>query len=39
MKLIIDTSSIISSLIKNGASRKILFSEEFTFITPDHALK
>jgi predicted nucleic acid-binding protein len=39
MKLIIDTSSIISSLIKNGASRKILFSEEFTFITPNHTLK
>ncbi len=39
MKLVIDTSSIISALIKNGISRKIIFSPAIQFITPDHTLK
>ena len=39
MKLVIDTSSIISALIKNGISRRIIFSPAIQFITPDHTLK
>jgi len=39
MKLVIDTSSIISALIKNGISRRIIFSLAIQFITPDHTLK
>lgn len=38
MKLVIDTSSIISALIKNGISRRIIFSPAFQFITLDHTL-
>ena len=39
MKLVIDTSSIISALIKNGISRRIIVSPAIKFITPDHTLK
>ena len=39
MKLVIDTSSIISALIKNGISRRIIFSPAIQFITPDHTLR
>jgi predicted nucleic acid-binding protein len=39
MKLVIDTSSIISALIKNGISRRIIFSPAIHFITPDYTLK
>jgi len=39
MKLVIDTSSIISALIKNGISRRIIVSPAIQFITPDHSLK
>ena len=35
----IDTSSIISALIKNGISRRIIFSPLIQFITPDHSLR
>ncbi len=38
MRLVIDTSSIISALIKNGISRRIIFSRAIQFITPDHTL-
>ena len=38
MKLVIDTNCIISSLIKDGISRKIIFSPAIKFITPDHTL-
>jgi len=38
MKLVIDTNRIIASLIKNGLSRKILFSDLFEFYTPDYSL-
>lgn len=38
MKLVIDTNRIIASLIKDGISRKILFSKNFEFVTPDHSL-
>jgi predicted nucleic acid-binding protein len=38
MRLVIDTSSIISALIKNGISRRIIFSPTIQFITPDHTL-
>jgi len=39
MKLVIDTSSIISALIKNGISRRIIASPLIQFITPDYSLK
>ena len=39
MKLVIDTSSIISALIKNGISRRIIFSPAIQFMTPDHTLR
>ena len=39
MKLVIDTSSIISALIKNGISRRNIFSPAIQFITPDHTLR
>jgi len=39
MKLVIDTSSIISALIKKGISRRIIISPAIQFITPDHTLK
>ena len=39
MRLVIDTSSIISALIKNGISRKIIVSPAIQFVTPDHSLK
>ncbi len=39
MKLVIDTSSIISALIKNGVSRKIIFSSLIQFVTPDYTLE
>ena len=39
MKLVIDTSSIISALIKNGISRRIIVSPLIQFVTPDHSLK
>ena len=39
MKLVIDTSSIISALIKNGISRRIIVTPLIQFITPDHSMK
>jgi len=39
MKLVIDTNNIISALIKNGISRRIIVSPVIQFITPDHTLK
>ena len=39
MKLVIDTNCIISSLIKNGWSRRIIVSPAITFITPEFTLK
>jgi predicted nucleic acid-binding protein len=39
MKLIIDTNSIISALIKDSASRRIIMSTRFEFLTPDYTLK
>jgi len=38
MKIVVDTNRIIAALIKNGMSRKILFSKNFEFVTPDHSL-
>jgi predicted nucleic acid-binding protein len=35
MKLVIDTNCIISSLIKNGLSRRIIISPAIQFITPE----
>jgi predicted nucleic acid-binding protein len=39
MKLVIDTNSIIASLIKDSLSRRIIFSPVIQFITPDYTLK
>jgi predicted nucleic acid-binding protein len=39
MKLVIDTNSIISALIKNGISRRIIVSPAIQFIAPDYTLK
>lgn len=39
MKLVIDTNSIISALIKNGISRRIIVSPVIHFITPDYTLQ
>ena len=39
MRVVIDTISIISALIKNGISRRIIVSPAIQFITPDHSLK
>jgi len=38
MKLVIDSNSIIASLIKDGLSRRIIFSLAIQFIAPDHTL-
>lgn len=38
MKLVIDTNRIMVGLIRNGPSRALLFSKNFQFFTPDHAL-
>lgn len=38
MKIVIDTNRIIASLIKEGNSRKIIFSNLFEFYTPDYTL-
>ena len=38
MRIVIDTNRIIAAMIKDGISRKIIFNENFTFITPDHTI-
>lgn len=38
MKLVIDTNRIIAALIKDSANRKILFSDIFSFFTPQESL-
>lgn len=35
MKIIVNTNRIIAALIKNSASRKILFSNKFEFLTAE----
>ena len=39
MKIVVDTNSIISALIKNGISRRIIVSPVIRFITPDYTLQ
>ena len=39
MKLIVDSNRILSALIKDGLTRKLLFSKEFEFYTPDYVLE
>jgi len=36
MKIIVDTNRIIAALIKDSTSRKILFNENFEFVSPDY---
>lgn len=38
MKIVIDTNAIISALIKNSVSRKIILDDNFEFFTPDFTL-
>ncbi|MFW5846910.1 MAG: putative toxin-antitoxin system toxin component, PIN family [Nanoarchaeota archaeon] len=38
MRVVIDTNSIISALIKNNLSRKIIFNKNFEFFAPDHII-
>lgn len=39
MKLVIDANYIISALIKDGISRRIISSPLISFITPDHSFQ
>ena len=39
MKLVIDTNIIISALIRDGITRRIIFSPFIECITPEHSLK
>jgi predicted nucleic acid-binding protein len=39
MKLVVDTNNIIAALIKNGISRRIIFSPAINFITPEYTLQ
>ena len=39
MRLIIDTNCIISALIRNSVSRKIIINTNFKFYTPDFTLE
>jgi len=39
MKLVIDTNVIISALIKNGISRKIILSPIIQFLAPEYTLQ
>lgn len=39
MKLVIDTNIIISALIKNGISRRIIVSPFINFVTPEYTLQ
>lgn len=38
MNLVIDTNRVIAALVKDSYSRRILFDERFSFISPDHGL-
>ena len=38
MKFVVDTNIIISSIIKDSLSRKIIFNKNFEFITPSYTL-
>jgi predicted nucleic acid-binding protein len=38
VKIVVDTNRIIAALVKDGASREILFDEYFEFITPEYTL-
>lgn len=37
MKLVVDTNILISALIRNSASRKIIFTSNFEFHVPEYA--
>jgi predicted nucleic acid-binding protein len=39
MKLVVDTNIIIAALIKEGFTRRILFSSFIQFYTPDYSLE
>ena len=38
MKFVIDTNIIISAIIKNSLTRKIIFNKDFGFVTPSYTL-
>jgi len=39
MKLVVDTNIILSALIRDGITRRIIFSPFIQFITPEYSLK
>lgn len=39
MKIVVDTNIIISALIRDGITRKIIFSPFIQFFTPDYSLE
>ena len=39
MKLVIDTNRFIAALIKDGETRRIIFSNKFMFVTPAFAIE
>jgi putative PIN family toxin of toxin-antitoxin system len=39
MKLVIDTNIIMSALIKNGATRKLIMTYPLEFCTPEHVFE
>ena len=38
MKLIADTNRIMAAFLKDSISRKIIMSDKFQFLTPEHAI-
>ena len=38
MEVVIDTNIIISALLKDGFSRKLILNEKFKFITPSYTI-
>jgi len=39
MRVVIDTNRIMASLIRDGASRSIIFDERFEFFAPEYAIQ
>ena len=38
MKIVVDTNRIVAALVKDGATRGILFDKNFNFITSDYTI-
>ncbi len=39
MKIVIDSNRVLAALIKESTTRKIIFSNDFEFIAPDHLIQ